>query len=100
MKWTRNQVKQILREESAFTVEQAEMVMEDASAQKREATLRKIVAGHNAGKIDGQIVDAFTASAMVQIMDALNPDAKAKYLSLHIVKMADITWKLVKGVKR
>ena len=95
MNWTRNQVKQILREESAFTVEQAEMVMEGASEKKKEAVLRKIVDEKQHARLDGMIVDLFSASHIIAVLDALNPANKAKYLKLPVKRMADIAFTIL-----
>jgi len=58
-------------------------------------TLRKIVEDHQAAKVDGTFVDAFSASAIVKVYDALNDQNKAKFASLPVWRMADITWKLL-----
>lgn len=66
----------------------------------RIAALRGIVEVHGARKlkINGKMVmvDAFTASACVQIHDGLNEANRAKYLALPWERFIDITWKLVK----
>lgn len=64
------------------------------------AALRGIVRKHEAAKVGGQTVDAFTASAMIQVYDALNPANRAKFAKMPIRQMADVTWKLVKGGKQ
>lgn len=45
--------------------------------------------------IDGSTVDAFTASAVVKVYDALNEANRAKFVSLSVLKMVSVTWKLV-----
>jgi len=57
--------------------------------------LKKIVADCQHAKVDGVDVDLFTASAVVQVHDALNETNQAKFVSLDIMKMVDLTWKLV-----
>lgn len=42
------------------------------------------------------IVDAFTASAIVQVYDALNVDNKIKFSGLTLEKMATVAFKLCK----
>jgi len=63
--------------------------------------LRGIVAGSQAQKIrvDGKkvYVDLFTASAMVQIYDALNEENRAKYVGLPWPTFVDVTWKLARN---
>lgn len=60
------------------------------------AALRDIVKSHQYAKIDGVMVDGFSASAMVQVVDALNPENRQKYLSLSISKMATVAFRLCK----
>lgn len=57
--------------------------------------LRKIVADCQHAKIDGVLVDLFTASAVVQVYDALNETNREKFASLDILRMVDLTWDLV-----
>lgn len=45
------------------------------------------------------ILDSFTASAIMQIKDALSQEAKEKYLSCNLYKVVDLTWKLVEKSK-
>jgi hypothetical protein len=62
--------------------------------------IRQIVSGHQAQKIriDGQkvYVDAFTASMLVQIHDALTPENQAKFMALSWQRMVTVGWKLAK----
>lgn len=46
---------------------------------------RKIVANHAAQCIDGVLVDAWTAAAIVQLADGLNEKNRAKFLSRRTV---------------
>ncbi len=57
--------------------------------------------GYRKVRIDGSkvLIDGFTASAVVQVYDALNDTNKAKFVALPLVKMVDVTWKLVNGGK-
>ena len=70
--------------------------MPEPTGNPKEDALRNIVAGHQAGKVDGQKVDAFSASAIVQVLDALSPENKAKFLDMPVMKMAEIAFKLLK----
>ena len=56
--------------------------------------LRKIVDECQAAKVEGLFVDLFSASAMVQVHDALNETNREKFLALPVYKMANVTWKL------
>ncbi len=60
------------------------------------AALREIVANHQYAKIDGMMVDGFSASAIVQVYDALNTANQIKYVQLPVAKMADVAFKLCK----
>ncbi len=66
----------------------------------RIAALRKIVKEHQYAKIDGQMVDGYTASAIVQVYDAINETNKAKYRAMTVPKMAAVAWKLIKSNER
>jgi hypothetical protein len=41
-------------------------------------------------------VDSFTASAVVSVSDQLNETNRAKFHSLSLLRMVDVTWKLVR----
>jgi len=56
--------------------------------------VRDVVNQHQAHVIDGTVLDAFTASAIITIYDALNDDNKEKYGGRHVLVMAEIAWKL------
>jgi hypothetical protein len=62
----------------------------------RIAAVRRIVEEHQYAKIDGQMVDAFSASAIVAIYDALSAENQAKYRGFHVALMADMAFKLLK----
>lgn len=55
---------------------------------------------HGFSNIQGQLMDAFTASAIVQVFDALSPENQAKFeeraRKVPPAAMADIVWKLIK----
>lgn len=56
---------------------------------------RRIVERCQYGKIDGVMVDLFTASCIVKVYDALNPGNQKKMRSLPICGMADISLRLL-----
>ena len=58
--------------------------------------VRKIVQDKSAAKIDGVMVDLFTASAIVQIYDKVNDANKAKMDNAKISALANIAWKVMK----
>jgi hypothetical protein len=67
-----------------------------SSPATRIRRLRKIVEERQAGKVDGRMVDGYTASAIIQVYDHLSPANQARYASVPVTRMADIAWKLVK----
>jgi hypothetical protein len=58
----------------------------------RIAACRHIVAEHQYAKIDGLMVDLFTASAIVKVYDALNEANRAKFERLSIAHMATVSF--------
>lgn len=48
----------------------------------------------------GGVLDQFSASAIVQVYDALNGENKAKFGNLPLLKMVEIAFKLAKGASR
>ena len=71
-----------------------------------EAALRSIVAEHQAKFVDGDgavcskqrgiIVDAFSARAGIQVVDALNDANKAKLRALPLTRALSVCFKLLK----
>ena len=62
--------------------------------------IRDVVETKSAARIDGLLLDLFTASAVIQVHDALNPDNQGKFAALPLRRMVDVTWKLVTGSKK
>lgn len=60
--------------------------------------LRDIVERRQYKKIDGMVVDMFTASAIMQVYDALSPANQENFAKKPIKKMVKIAWKLLKQV--
>lgn len=68
--------------------------------EQREAGFRKIVLTKSFTMVeDCIIVDLFTASTVVQVLDALSPQNKAKMLNFPASKMIDVTWKVLDSAK-
>lgn len=59
------------------------------------AACRSIVADKQYAKINGFMVDTFTASAIVKLYDAVNDANKAKLLSVPVQRMASIAFKVL-----
>ena len=72
---------------------------EKLSYDRRMARIRDILARGTATKIEGVLLDTFTASAIVNVHDALNGSNQRKFTSMPVRKMADIAWKLIDGWK-
>ena len=66
------------------------------SDNSKEAQLRQIVADKQMGKVDGVSVDMTSANVILQVLDALNPQNREKYLNLPVKDMADIAFKMMK----
>ncbi|WP_371872268.1 hypothetical protein [Phytohabitans houttuyneae] len=47
-------------------------------------------------KIDGVVVDATTAAAILTVYDALKPAARTKFAALRIDRMAQVAWRLLR----
>ena len=60
------------------------------------AAVRAIVAAKQYAKIDGIMVDLFSASAIIAVYDALSPERQTKMASLPIRTMALLALKLIK----
>lgn len=58
--------------------------------------IRSIVENKQYAKIDGTMIDLFTASLIVQIYDALNAENKIKFASFKAGKMGELAYKLAK----
>ena len=78
--------------------EEKEKVKEAAgmSGNPKEDALRQIVADKQMGKVDGTSVDMTSANVILQVLDALNPQNREKYLNLPVKDMADIAFKMMK----
>lgn len=66
------------------------------NAEDRIAAIRRIVAERQYAKVDGCMIDLFTASAIVQVFDKLNDTNKAKYANLPAPRMGQIAFQLMK----
>lgn len=59
--------------------------------------IRKIVASKQYGKVEGSMVDLFSASGILSLYEALNKDNRAKYESMPVWKMQVMAMKLAEG---
>ena len=109
MKITKRQLAKIIKEEYDAVVSEAdeggpgvhdiqnlpEPEFPEPSGNPKEDALRQIVAQHQAGKVDGKKVDAYSASAIVQVLDAISPEQKENFLTKSVGEMAQIAFKLL-----
>lgn len=58
--------------------------------------IRKITREHQAAKVNEVLIDGYSASAVVQVYDALNDANKEKLLSLPVAKAVTVVFKLIK----
>lgn len=56
---------------------------------------RRVVQNHQHETVDGMLLDAFTASALVQVYDALKPENKAKFDSMPLEQAASVAMRLI-----
>jgi hypothetical protein len=57
---------------------------------------RAILAKSQYAKINGHMVDLFSASAIVKVHDAINESNRTKFLTLPVERMARIAFSLLK----
>lgn len=60
------------------------------------AALRAIAEQKQYAKIDGMMVDLFTASAIIKVYTAINEESHRKYLAMPLVRMAQVAFKLLR----
>lgn len=76
--------------------EQGTVVTAPESGQERIDAIRQIVERHQYAKVDGIMVDGFSASAIIRVYDAISPENQQKYAGFHVARMADVAFKLMK----
>lgn len=69
----------------------------EATSRSRIDAVRAIVREHAAKRIDGIIVDAFTAGMLLAIYNALSPEAREKFGKIDLSRLVDFGWKHVKA---
>jgi hypothetical protein len=58
------------------------------------AAARTIFAEHQFDMVDGSLLDAYTASPLVQVHDSLSEVNAARFAGMPLLKAVDIAWKL------
>jgi hypothetical protein len=82
-----------------FNGENSVPVTEEVKLEEESKTIQKvkeIVSKQQAMKIDGVMVDMFTASAIAQIYDKVNDSIKKKMDSSKIKQLVDLAYKIMK----
>lgn len=82
--------------EPTRTRQRGTIVTRPTNGDERIAAVRQIVEAHQYAKIDGVMVDGFSASAILAVYEALNPANRAMFAGFSVGKMARIAFKLVK----
>lgn len=77
--------------------EQGTRVTNAKTPEERITAVRAIVAAGQYAKIDGVMVDLFSASAITAVYDRLNPSNQALYASKPVGLMARIAFRLLNG---
>lgn len=62
------------------------------NGEERIAAVRKIVTDKQFAKIEGAIVDMFSATYIVSVYDRLNEANQKKYREMNVVKMAKLAF--------
>ena len=71
-------------------------VTNPATGAERIAAIRRIVSDGQYAKVDGTMIDLFSASAVVAVHDALNETNQQRFSALPAARMALIAFKLAK----
>ena len=66
---------------------------------ERIKAIRRIVEDGQYAKIDGQMIDLFSASAIVQVYDALSEKNQEKFRSMPAWRMGEVAFKLIDSQK-
>ena len=75
--------------------ENGTVVTKPKTGAERIAAIRKIVEEKQYAKVDGTMIDLFSASAIVQVYDALHEVNREKFSSMLSGKMAVVAFKLI-----
>jgi hypothetical protein len=76
--------------------EQGTIVTNPQDGIERIKAVRQIVEAKQYAKIDGIMVDLFSASAIINVYDNINEANQIKYRNCNVSKMANIAFKLMK----
>ena len=62
--------------------------------------IQKIVAEKQYGKVEGAMLDLFSASAIMTVYNNLGEEDRARFLSLPVAAMAELAFKLLEPLSR
>ena len=79
--------------------EHGTVVTMPSNGYERIAALREIVSHCQYAKVDGAAIDLFSASAIIRIYDAFNPQNQEKYRNMTAPVMAHVAFKITGGAK-
>ena len=85
-----------MRREPSRVREHGTIVTSPGTREERIGAIRQIVERHQYAKVDGTMIDLFSASAIVKIYNALNEQNRERFASLPASKMALLAFKLLK----
>ncbi len=68
----------------------------ETTARTRIEALRRIVADHAAARVDGYLVDALTANALVTVYAALSRESKERFGIPDLSRLVEFAWKRVR----
>lgn len=63
---------------------------------ERITAIRKIIADKRYAKMDGTLIDPYSASCIVAVYDKLSPEEQERYRNLEAEKMALVAFQLMK----
>ena len=75
------------------------VVTEPKTGLERIAAFRSIVSEKQYAKIDGVMIDLFSASAVLQVYDAISPENQIKFASTNAPFMVMTAFKVIKKVQ-
>jgi hypothetical protein len=85
-----------MRREPSRIREHGTRVTAPLDGDERIAAIRRIVEDCQYAKIDGVMIDLYSASAILVIYDKLSPENQTKYRAMPAPKMAAVAFTLVR----
>lgn len=83
-----------MKNEITRTREQGTKVTRSKSPEEKISAIRRVVEECQYAKIDGIMVDLFSASAIISVYNAIGDENKVKFASMPIQRMKTIAFKL------